>query len=151
MNSQERWRNFDGTYMKMVIFTTITWLQQRSRSHTMQSLLSRPPSAAIVPDILLFRGWNNYNWSNLVLRTIYSASCFAPFRNNWHITFPFLALSIVRERDFVLSSVLNQFSLDHCKLPPSMFIHFTWTFLQFLFYSIRVFVCTIVDRSKVKL
>ena len=123
MNYQERWRNFDGAYMKMVIFTTITWLQQRSRSHTMQSLLSRPPSAAIVPDILLFRGWNNYNWSNLVLRTIYSASCFAPFRNNWHITFPFLALSIARERDFVLSS-FDQFSFDHCKLPSLVWCTF---------------------------
>lgn len=65
-----------------------------------------PPSASsvpIVPDILRFRGWNNYNWSNLVLRTIYLLRSLSKQLPH-NLSRPFLTLSIARERDFILSS-----------------------------------------------
>lgn len=65
-----------------------------------------PPSASsvpIVPDILRFRGWNNYNWSNLVLRTIYLLRSLSKQLPH-NLSRPFLTLSIARERDSILSS-----------------------------------------------
>lgn len=120
--------NFDEAYRNMVIFTTITWLQQRSRSHTMQSRLSRPPPLPPCQSSLTFSdsvgGTITTGPTSFYERYI----CSAPFRNNCHTTFP------------------DPFSPCQSLENATPFCHRSINCHHF----IRVFVYTIVDRIEWK-